>query len=112
MAYKEIEGYNQRKIDIKNISDPGERNKAYIELESELGASGCGRDMPPGDRDAEHIRSINQAIQTRVMIDICKTATEGYEMATKANRNACINFWIAAAIAFLSALAAWIAAIR
>ncbi len=57
----------------------------------------------------ELIRNIHQALQTASMVYMCKTATEGYEMATKVSRNACINFWIAAAIAVLSAVAAWVA---
>lgn len=101
MTHKKIEGYRQRLIDIKNMSNPGERSKAYIELGAKLGASGCGRDIPPGERDAEHIRSINQALQTATVIDMCKVASR--------------NFWITmvtAIAAVLSALAAWAAIVK
>ncbi|MBW8015457.1 MAG: hypothetical protein FVQ82_04660 [Planctomycetes bacterium] len=108
----EIDGYRQRLIDIKKMSDAGERNKAYIDLEAELGASGCGKDMSVGERDAEHVRSINQALQTLTMIDMCKTAREGYDMATNISRKSSICFWLASAIALLSAVAAWVAALR
>ena len=92
------------------MPDSGERNKAYIELTAELGASGCGRDMSPGERDVEYVRGINHALQTASMIDMCRTATQGYEIATEASkravevsRSASKQFWIVAAIAFLSA---------
>ncbi len=101
MAHKKIEADRQRLIDIKKMPNSGEKNKAYIELEAKLGASGCGRDIPPGERDAEHIRSINQALQTAVMVDMCKTASKNYKIAITA-----------AIIALLSALAAWAAIVK
>ena len=99
MAHKEIEGQNQRLIDIKNMSNPREKDKAYIELEAELGASGCGGgNILPKEREAEHIRSINQALQTAAMIDMCKTAARNYKIALTAT-----------IIAILSMLGAWAA---
>ena len=103
------EEQKQRLIDIKNMSNPRardkayrERDKAYIELEAELGASGCGGGtILPKEREAEHIRSINQALQTAAMIDMCKTAAR--------------NFWIAivaAIAAVVSAVAAWAAIVK
>jgi hypothetical protein len=112
MTDQRIEKCRQRLIDIRRMSDSGDRNKAYIELSAELGASGCGKDMTPGERDAEYIRGINQALQTASIINMCKTAARGYEVAIEASRSASRTFWIMAAIAFLSAVAAWVAAIR
>ena len=62
--------------------------------------------------ESQLVFNIHQAIQTASMVNMCETATEGYEMATKTSNKACINFWIAAGIAFLSAVAAWVAAFR
>lgn len=116
MTHREIAECRQRLIDIKGMSDSGERNKAYIELAAELGASGCGRDMPPGERDVEHIRGINRALQTASIIDMCRTATQGYEMATEASKSASKQFRMTAGVtiasavaASLSAAAAWVA---
>lgn len=101
MAHKEIEGHKQRLVDIKNMSHVGERNEAYIELGAKLGASGCGSNLLPAEREVEHIRGINQALQTATMIDMCAIAAR--------------NFWvaiIATIIALISALAAWSAIVK
>jgi hypothetical protein len=102
--------HTRQLIDIGKLPTSGERNKAYIELATELGASGLGRDMQPGEKEAAYKAGINQALQTLAMIDMCETAARGYEMATKASKSASKQFRIMAAIAFLSMLAAWLAA--
>ena len=108
MAHEEIEQYRQRLIAIRKMPTSGERNRAYIDLAAELGASGPGRDMPPGEKEAAYIASINQALQTLTMIDMCKTAAQGYEMATKASEDASL----ASKIAFRQfRKTAWIGAI-
>jgi len=62
-------------------------------LEADLEASNCLKDMPTtGGKDAEHVRSIQQAIQTITMVDMCKIAAR--------------NFWIAVVAAIA---AAWVA---
>lgn len=110
MTDQEIEECRQRLIVIKKMPESGERNKAYIELATELGASGPGRDMETvGERDAEYIRGINQALQTASIINMCKTATQGYKMAVEASKSACRQFRITAGVAIASAAAAWIA---
>jgi len=42
MTHEEIGQCRQRLIDIGKMPDPGKRNKAYIALAAELGASGPG----------------------------------------------------------------------
>ena len=82
MTNKKIEEYRQRLVEIKKLPDSGDRNKAFIKLAADVGASGCPKDMPTtGERDAEHIRSIHQALQTATMIDMCKTASRNYKIA-------------------------------
>ncbi|MHC4394427.1 MAG: hypothetical protein ACYS1A_02115 [Planctomycetota bacterium] len=116
MTHKEIEVYRQRlaqiKIDLKGKSKREQRITELLSLAMEVGAStGRQRADDGGVDPVGLVNNIHIALQTAAVIDMCKTATEGYEMATKANRNACINFWIAAAIAFLSAVAAWVVAL-
>ena len=60
----------------------------------------------------ELIRNIHQALQTASMANMCKTATEGYQMASKTSRRTCINYYVVMGIALLSAVAAWVAALR
>ncbi len=99
MTQKEIEQARKRLVAIKKVADSGKRNKAFIVLAAEVGATGCPRDMPTiGERDAEHIRSIHQALQTAIMINMCKISSKNYKIAI-----------IAAIAAALSAFAAWFA---
>lgn len=118
MAHEEIQQYRQRLIDIRKMRDSREKNKAYIELAAEVGASPPAGGMSVGEKEAVYVRNINQALQTATMIDMCKTAAQGYEMATKASEDASIasksaskQFWIAAGIALFSALAACLSAV-
>jgi len=49
--------HTRKPIDIGKLPTSGERNKAYIELATKLGASGPGRDMQPGEeRRKQHIK--------------------------------------------------------
>ena len=86
MTHKEIEIYRKRLIDVKKIEHSGARNKAFIELVKELGASGWAKDMESAEeRDVEYIRSIHQALQTATMVDMCKTASKNYMIALTAS---------------------------
>ena len=101
-------------------------HKELKELAREVGASTCVFWIHPvsGSRTgaadtSELIRNIHQALQTASMVNMCRTATEGYEIATeasksaaKASKRASIQFWIAALVALASMVAAWVAAIR
>jgi hypothetical protein len=55
--------------------------------------------------------NIHFALQTASMINMCSTADKGYKIAEDSIKKATITWWIAAAIAFLSMLAAWIGAL-
>lgn len=104
MTHRKIEKYRQRLVDIvKKETDSEKRNKAFIGLAREVGASNYpgGMLLEIAERDADHIRSIHQALQTATMIDMCKTA----------NRNFVIALVVAIA-AVLSALAALILAFK
>lgn len=104
MTHKEIEKYRQRLVDIvKKEANSEKRGKAFIELTQEVGAGGYPESMPLEvlEQDAEYIRSIDQALQTATMINMCKTA----------NRNFIISLVVAIA-ALLSALGALILAFK
>ena len=60
---------------------------------------------------SELIENIHQALQTASMVNMCGTATQGYEMATKASNRASKQFWIFAGITVFSALAAFVSAV-
>ena len=123
MTDEEIEGYRKRLNDLTaQCSDEKPEQKifqALKELASEVGASTCVFWVHPvgGSRTgaadtSELIRNIHQALQTVSMVNMCKTATEGYNTATKASKAARIQFGIAVVISFICAVAAWVAAIR
>ena len=123
MTDEEIEVYRERLNELTaQCSDDRPEQRIYSELKrlaSEVGASTCVFWVHPvsgsrtGSADtSELIRNTHQALQTASMVNMCKTATGGYEIATKASRSARIQFWIATGIAFICAVAAWIAAIR
>ena len=98
MTHEEMDKYWDELVAIRKMPNSGDRNKAFIELGTRIGASGCPKDMSVGERDAEHVKSIHQAIQTATMIDMCKTSAKNYKVAI-----------VAAIVAVLSALAAWTA---
>jgi hypothetical protein len=98
MRLKEINDYRKKLVDTCQIANSGERNKKLLELRAELGASGCGRDTSTGERDAENIAGINQALQTETMIEMCRITDRNVKVAI-----------IATIIALISALAAWTA---
>jgi len=124
MTDEEIEAYRQRLNELTaECSDEQPEPRISEELKKlarEVGASTYvfyvdttyGRGTTGAADTSELIRNIHQALQTASMANMCRTATEGYEIATKASRNARIHFWIAAGIAFACAVAAWVAAIR
>ena len=130
MTDAEIEEYRKRLNDLtEKCSDKHPESRISEELKKlawEVGASTCafghaasGQAMTSDANTSELIRNIHQALQTASMVNMCRTATEGYEIATEASkraveasRSASKQFWIVAAIAFFSAVAAWVAAMR
>jgi hypothetical protein len=118
---EKIEKYRKNLNELTaKCSDSNPENKIVEDLKKlarEVGASTCvlyvsdGRHVT-GDADtSEIIRNIHQALQTASMANMCRTAAQGYETATNTSKSARIHFYIAASIAFLSAVAAWVAAI-
>jgi len=122
MTDAEIEEYRKRLNDLtQKCSDNHPESRISEELKKlawEVGASTKVFYVGPlsgkgitGDADtSELIRNIHQALQTASMANMCRTATEGYEIATEAGKRASKQFWIFAGIAFLSAVAACISA--
>jgi hypothetical protein len=122
MTDQEIEAYRQRLNTLTDqcTNEDQERKKQpeLQKLAGEVGASrwvlyvGGGGGHITGVADtSELIRNIHQALQTASMVNMCRTATQGYETATKASNRASKQFWIFAGIAVFSALAAFVSAV-
>ncbi len=124
MTDEEIEAYRKRLNDLTaHCSDQNPEQRISEDLKQlarTVGSSTRVLWVSPttgghttGDADTSVIiQNIHQALQTASMVNMCKTATGGYEIATKVSRSARIQFWIATGIAFICAVAAWVAAIR
>lgn len=130
MTDEEIEAYRKRLNELTaNCSEKRPETHIQEELKKlarEVGASTRGIHITATTgssiRDAdtyELIRNIHQALQTASMVNMCRSAREGYNLATEASNRAAKQFRIVAAIAILStliavfsAVAAWIAALR
>ena len=129
MTDTEIEAYRQRLNTLTAQCSNEEQEKTIRpelqELAREVGASRwvlyvSGDKHMTGEADTSIlIHNIHQALQTASMANMCGRAREGYKIATqtskwavKASRRVSIQFWIAAAIAIISAVAAWVAAIK
>lgn len=122
MTDAEIEGYRKQLNELTNQCSDKKR-ESHIqpqlqELARKVGASTMGVYLTGSTgssiRDAdtsELIRNIHQALQTASMVNMCRTATQGYETATKASNRASKQFWIFAGIAVFSALAAIVSAV-
>ena len=131
MTDTEIEAYRQRLNDLTLQLRDGKKDEntirpQLIELAREVGASTkvlyvrfINSSTTSGEADtSELIKNIHQALQTATMVNMCKAATNGYEiatnasnMATKASKTASIQFWIATAINVIIAATAVISAI-
>jgi len=111
MTDVEIEAYRQ-KLNVLTAEHP--EDKIYMQLitlAKEVGASTkvLSERRALDANTSELIKNIHQALQTATMVNMCSAATKGYEIATKASKDARKQFWIVAAIAIISAIAAWVA---
>lgn len=119
MTDEEIEEHRRRLNELTaNCSDVNPESRIVEELKKlarEVGASTrvLYPDHTTGDAESsEIIRNIHQALQTASMANMCGKAAQSYEIATKVIENASQQFWIMAIIAFLSAVAACVTAMR
>lgn len=129
MTDTEIEAYRNRLNELTDKCSNGEQEKKICsqlqDLARKVGASRlsvCVFSEGAQIKDADTsilIHNIHQALQTASMVNMCRTATQGYEIATEASnravkvsKSALKQSWIIAVIAFLSAVAAWVAAMR
>jgi hypothetical protein len=122
MTDVEIEAYRKMLNDLTIQLKGGQKEERtilpqLIELAREVGAStqvlyvrfvDSSTSSTKAD-SSELIKNIHQALQTASMVNMCSAATKGYEIAIKASKDARKQFWIAAGIAFISAIAAWLA---
>jgi hypothetical protein len=98
MTNKEVDGAKERLVEIQKIIDKKGRTKALQELAKEVGASIIMTSSGHEANEAELTHNIHYALQTVSMINMCKTATKNYEIASRATK-----------IALGSAIAAWVA---
>jgi len=71
------EEVEQKIKEINKIANHGERNKAFIDLCHNVGASPCPKDMGNVHvRDAEHIRSIREILKMKEAIRSSKIADQ------------------------------------
>lgn len=117
MTRKEIAEYRQRLHKILNIEDENQRLGELKQLAKEVGAgyehteiaTATTTTTTTGNEtrhdtttysnpisESELVLNINNALQTEIMIDMCKTATKNYRIA-----------FVAVIAAAFSALAAW-----
>jgi len=123
MTDTEIETYRNRLSDLTaQCSDTTKEKEILTQLQKlarEVGASTCTSYIAFSSSSiriatattSELIGNIHQALQTASMINMCGTATQGYEMATEASNRASQQFRIAAGISVLSAIAAVVSAV-
>ncbi len=102
MTRKEIEEYRQRLVEIQKVEEQTKRFEALRELAKEVGASTQGLSMwgdsdRAGVSEGNLVANILNALQTAIMIDMCKTASRNFIIAL-----------VATIIAFGSAVAIWI----
>jgi len=111
MTHDQIQKYRLKLTDIITGKPPYENTHTSLEeLAKEVGASTTNKSKGHGKASIpELVDNINDALRTESMIETCRIATENYEIAVTATKATVKNYWIAAAIAILSMLAAWVA---
>ncbi len=108
MTHDQIEAYRVKKTEIlaknTNVYD------SLVELAKEVGASTINRDRGHGKASIPQlVENIDSALQTASMIETCKIATENCDIAQRATKAAICHYRIAAGIAILAMIAAWVA---
>lgn len=108
MTHDQIEAYRVKKTEIlaknTNVYD------SLVELAKEVGASITNRDKGYGKASIPQlVENIDLALQTASMIETCRIATENCDIAQRATKAAICHYRIAAGIAILAMIAAWVA---
>lgn len=108
MTHNQIEAYRVKKTKI--LADDPNTHASLENLAKEVGASitdrykGHGKASIPG-----LVENIDRALQTASMIETCRIATENCDIAQRATKAAIWHYYIAAGIAILAMIAAWVA---
>jgi hypothetical protein len=108
MTHDQSEAYRIKKTEIlakdPNVYDPLE------DLAKKVGASTTNRDRGHGKATIPQlVENIDSALQTASMIETCRIATENCDIAQRATKAAICHYRIAAGIAILAMIAAWVA---
>ena len=111
MTGEEIEAYRLKLACILSDDYPVQsKDSSLRELAKEIGASRSNWARLGGDKDATEsqlVDNIQQAMETASMVDMCRTSAAMCEIASRNYKIALV----AAIVAVLSALAAWVAAL-
>ena len=112
MAYEEIEQYKKQLIEI--VQKP--KKEDLQELAQKVGASTqiihfdkFGNQELKNAGISTLIDNIHTALQTASLIETCRIATENCDIAQRATKAAIYHYRIAAGIAILAMIAAWVA---
>ncbi len=125
MTHDEIDSYRSQLVEIMGKKKPDGEYEAGVQqklqdLAVKVGASTKttflnvvhGGSRTTSDASIHELAfNIHFALQTASMINMCSTADRGYKIAEDSIKKSTIILWIAALIAFLSMLAAWIGAL-
>jgi len=92
MTDDELEKNRLKLVEIERSDNPsqGDKRKQLDELAETIGASKISTFHQKAATDGELARNIHDALQTASMVNMCKTAAQGYEMATEASKSASI----------------------
>lgn len=125
MRHEEIDSYRLQLVEIMSQKKPDGKYETGVQqklqdLAMKVGAStqttfldivNAGSRRTSDASIHELAFNIHFALQTASMINMCSTADRGYKIAEDSIKKSTITVWIAASIAFLSMLAAWIGAL-
>lgn len=108
MTHDQIEAYRVKKTEI--LADDPHTYDSLVDLAKKVGASTTNRYRGHGKAAIpELVENINSALQTASMIETCRIATENCDIAQRATKAAIWHYRIAAGIAILAMIAAWVA---
>lgn len=107
MTHDQIEAYRVEKTKI--LAENSNVQDLLIDLAHKVGASTTNRDKGHGKATIPQlVENIDSALQTASMIETCRIATENCDIAQRATKAAICHYRVAAVIAILAMIAAWV----
>lgn len=110
MTHEQIEAHRVKKTEI--LAKDLNAHDSLMDLAKKIGASTTNRDKGHGKATIPQlVENIDSALQTASMIETCRIASENCDIVQRATKAAICHYRIAAGIAILAMIAAWVAAI-